>query len=161
MGDFILDLRVPGSRCEDARSLAFFDDQRIDACAAPAFFHGWSSVDRADLWAPFEAADGVRVAVSGRIVFDEREWAAGEQLAPAGKGGLAARILYERYRRDGIEALFAPNGACAIQLLDPGAGRGFVVTDPFGAFPCFQAEADGGWVLCSHPDVLATLTGPE
>jgi hypothetical protein len=91
----------------------------------------------------------------------------GEPMAHAGGSGPAA----EGPRRDGIHAALVADGPTAWDevldgpfaalCIDLQRGSGAVVTDLFAWIPVFAASVDGGLVMGTHVDAVASLAGAE
>lgn len=110
-------------------------------------------VDAPKLWAPaYDPQSGVRALIGGRIAPDEAEWKVAEGLPY--EGGLACRILIERWLQGGKQAVQALNGGALIVVIDERKRTLHVWTDRMGFYPAF-AWTGGGFLLCSHPDVAA------
>jgi asparagine synthetase B (glutamine-hydrolysing) len=105
------------------------------------------------LWAPHRDHSGSVVAVAGRVVFDDADW--DEATTLQGSGGLAARIVYARYRECGATALDRLNGNFAVVVYDAAGRRVHLVTDYCGVFPAFEVDTPEGRIYGSHPDALA------
>lgn len=117
---------------------------------------GWVWVDdQPERFAPaLDAVTGVQVVSSGRLVWSAQEWSNAERL-PYG-GGLANRLLLERYLKAGPAAVTPYNGAAAIAIYDPRDGRLHVWTDQFGYHPCFVYRGDHSslCIITTFPDLL-------
>ena len=157
MGDFIVDFRDPHHRCDDGSVLRFCADMDVETIRRDDFTLFVSRVGSPELWSPFTAADGVLVALAGRIALDEDTWLAAEAIP--GAGGLACKAIYQAYRSGGAERVARLSGSYAIHLHDPGDDRYLLVTDPAGGLPCYDASTGGGLLWGSHPDVLVDLRG--
>lgn len=159
MSDFLLDLRPVAARSVRgvAERLLFSEDSWLEVRDTPLFGLATTQTGRADLWAPWYGDDGSLVAIAGRPVFDEPEWAEAE--AAHEPGGLAARVIRRRYLDLGDRALERVNGNCAVIVFDAPRRRLHVVTDAGGVFPAFKACTAEGRVYGSHPDVLAAAAG--
>ena len=116
---------------------------------------GVTRVDADALWSPArDARTGVFVALGGRLAFDEHEWAAAEKLPFT--GGLACRIVLERFQKKPDTLAASLNGAGVVVIADPRNAELHVITDRLGVFPMYVADGDEP-LLCSHPDVLADM----
>ena len=155
MSDFLLDLRPQGCRTlqRAAEGLRFAEDTKCVVIDRPAFGLVVTQTGDQALWAPYCSPTGLLVAVAGRPVFDADDWDAARTAE--GSGGLAAKIIYNRFQNAGAEALAKMNGNCAIVVYDGPAQRVHLVTDVCGVFPAFEVEGAQGGLFGSHPDVLA------
>ncbi len=167
MSDFVLDLRTAEVRRTAAgrtrRALQLCEASRVQSWERAAFTLTLARVDREDLWGPCqleEPAAGLFVALAGRVAFDAHEWEAADR-AP-GTGGLACRIILEKYRRGGADALTTLNGNFAVLVHDEAAGTLHLVTDrcgmtiAYGNHPLGEARVVG-----THPDAVAAALGTE
>jgi asparagine synthetase B (glutamine-hydrolysing) len=154
MGDFLLDFRDRVQRCRDANQLRFYPDMEVDQITRDGFSLFVSRFGCADIWAPFESAEGLVVALAGNVALEESEWESASRVE--GKGGLACKAIYLAYRSRGINGLYNFSGGCAIHVYDPQRGAYYLVTDRAGAFPCYGTTVSDE-LFCSHPDVLAGL----
>ncbi len=161
MGDFYLDFR-PASARQAARAaelLRFTEHSRSVVLDDPLFSVVVTLTERADLWAPYRAADGTTIVLAGRVAMDDSGWLGGEQVA--GDGGLACKALYAIYRQRGLAAVEQLGGNRVVLIYDPLACAFHLVTDWAGAFPAYQLDSAEKFIFCSHPDVLAVLTGEQ
>ena len=163
MGDFFLDFRDAGARSPDGEveaALRFFPDQRVSRIEGEGFRLTLTSSDREELWAPYVSpADGVVIAISGRVALDPEQWAAARGLP--GPGGLASKAVYHELRRDARGFAAALNGNFIVHVWDPRTRDYTIVTDPSGTALTYglARDPDAPAALCSHPDALAQLTG--
>lgn len=110
-------------------------------------------VDAPELWAPTcDPQSGLVAFIGGRIAPDEAEWKAAEALPY--NGGLACRLVIDRWLNGGAKAVEALNGAAQIFIIDERNRRLHVWTDRMGFYPAFSWTGVG-FLLCSHPDVAA------
>lgn len=110
-------------------------------------------VDAQRLWAPaHDPRTGVRLLLGGRVAFDSDEWSRAEDLPF--QGGLAPRLLLDRYLADADRFISRANGAFAIIILDPRDSIVRLFTDRLGVYPLYESLA-GPFCISSHPDVLA------
>lgn len=161
MGDFLIDLRPAPARTSlegAAAFLKFHSDVRVNTTSCPEFSIVQSSIDDPVLWDSFDSG-GLFVAIAGRVALEASEWdaAAHEPIA----GGFAARWIAREYKARGEAALKRLNGNFVVALVDRGAGRLFIITDPGGAFPLFHSVRPGASVLGTHPDALAIAAGED
>ena len=121
--------------------------------AGPA---GWLWVDdQAQRFGPSsDAATGVQVVSSGRLTWSARDWSRAERLPYS--GGLANRLILERYLHGGTNAVAPYNGAATIAVRDPRDGLLHVWTDQFGYHPCFVYRGDSPdeCIVTTFPDLL-------
>lgn len=112
-------------------------------------------VDDPTLWSPaYDRQSGVRALLGGRIAPEEAEWVAAEELPY--EGGLACRLIIDRWLKGGAKAVQALNGGAQIVIIDERKAVMHTWTDRMGFYPAF-AWTDGGFLLCSHPDVAAAV----
>lgn len=110
-------------------------------------------VDAPELWAPaFDPRSGVRALLGGRFAPDEAEWKDAEVLPY--EGGLACRIVIDRWLKGGARAVQELNGGAQIIVIDERKSTLHVWTDRMGFYPAF-VWTGGGFLLCSHADVAA------
>ena len=155
MSDFLLDFRPPHRRSLDrvAQQLRFSEDAQATVLDEATFGLVITQTGDAALWAPYRATSGSWAAVAGRPAFEETDW--GSAAAKAGIGGLASKIVLERYERLGVAGIEGLNGNCVAFVHDAGRRLLHVVTDCCGVFPAFEVATGEGRLYCSHPDVLA------
>ncbi|MEM9028957.1 MAG: asparagine synthase-related protein [Pseudomonadota bacterium] len=110
-------------------------------------------VDNPTLWSPArDPASQTQAIVAGRFAFDESEWASAERLPY--QGGLAARLLLDRWLQGGAQAVQQLNGAGVAVIMDERARELHVWTDRMGFYPLFAWQGTG-FLVCSHPDIAA------
>lgn len=162
MPDLLLDTRPPECRPDSdvAALLSWSGRIRAKAWERPQFRLVLTWLDPDALWSPWTVSDGSMAAVAGFLALDEAEWSAVEQDRIAdGKGGLAGKAVWRRFRAHGTQAWDDLSGNAVIVLYDAAAGLVHLRTDPAGCFPLYGYYQDGSWVWASHPDVLAAVTG--
>ena len=152
MGDFLLDFRHPKQPFEQIEALRFFPDTKMDRIVRDRFALYVTRNGSDQLWAPFEAGDGVVVALAGRVALTASEWQSASNLE--GIGGLACKAIYQAYRQNGVAGLTGFSGGYAIHVYDPRTRTYHLVNDRGGSLPCY-ATTRSPEVLSSHPDVLA------
>lgn len=159
MSDFLLDFRSHGQRqtTDAAGRLKFTAATQAAVFDELAFKLAITQTGDSDLWSPFRAPDGTLVALAGRAAFEEADWRAAG--AVPGPGGLAAKVLYQRYQRAGPAGLESTSGNCVVLLFEPSSRTLHLVTDCSGVFPAYGCETDHGPLFGSHPDVLAAAAG--
>ncbi|MDP2829674.1 MAG: hypothetical protein Q8O37_13845 [Sulfuricellaceae bacterium] len=117
---------------------------------------GWLWVDdQPERFGPAtDDATGVTVVSSGRLVWSAQEWLHAERLNYS--GGLANRLILERYLSAGAEAVTPYNGAAVVAILDPRDGQTHIWTDQFGYHPCFVYRGDkpDQCIVTTFPDLL-------
>lgn len=105
------------------------------------FSYAWLSHDNADQFAPaIDPATGVQVIVGGRLAWSRSQWQRAERLPY--KGGLACRLILERYLEHGDRAVVPYNGAAALLVWDPRSRSAHLWTDQFGYHPAFLYGKD-------------------
>jgi asparagine synthase (glutamine-hydrolysing) len=95
---------------------------------------------------------GVRALVVGRFAFTEDQWSQSEKLSF--EGGLAARMLLDRWLRGGVTQVETLNGGGLAIIIDERQRHLHVWTDRMGVYPAF-GSAGSFKILGSHPDVIA------
>lgn len=160
MSDCLIDCRPQEARQCDAASrwLTFFSDMQPYIIATESFSLTVTRADNPSLWGPYQDPQkNILVVLVGRLAMDECEWQEGEGMI--GQGGLACKVIAHRYQRDGEAGLHELNGNYTVIVHDPARQKLLFVTDRCGMVPLFHSSA-GGWpVFCSHPDLLAAVTG--
>ena len=113
-------------------------------------------------WAPLHDSDtGIFFAVMGRPVSEFLN-----EAVVAGSGesvGVRTKLLFERYRRNGLGAFSALHGSFSVLAYHPQERRLFLHTDRLGAQPVYYCTKAGVRVPCisTHPDLLARLCDAE
>jgi asparagine synthetase B (glutamine-hydrolysing) len=157
MSDFFLDFRPTTQRDPDraASFLKFFPDFQVFRIDEPGFSLVLTRCDDEAIWSPYRSADGrVLIAIAGRIAPENSEWEQAKHVP--GSGGLACKVIYQKYCENGLRALERFNGSYVIILYDAQSGRVCLVGDRCGMFPLFKrAASDLPPVFSSHPDLLA------
>jgi asparagine synthase (glutamine-hydrolysing) len=111
-------------------------------------------VDPPRLWAPaYDPESGTRVLLGGRLAPEEAEWKAAESRPY--EGGLACRIVIDRWLRGGERAVQELNGGAQILLIDERQRKLHVWTDRMGFYPAYVWRGRAGFLLSSHPDAAA------
>ena len=97
---------------------------------------------------------GVRVVSSGRLAWNSTEWARAERLPYS--GGLANRLILERYLAGGADAVTPYNGGAVVTILDPRDKAIHIWTDQFGYHPCFiyRGRRPDQTIVTTFPDAL-------
>jgi hypothetical protein len=160
-------------------ALGAIDDTRI-GCVVPELAHGGKSVIAAAgqpgwIWADddpvrfgpaFDDATGATALCSGRLSWPSAEWARAARLPY--RGGLANRLMLDRFLKRGPSAVAPYNGAAVVVVADAPNRKVHIWTDQFGYHPCFIYR-DGrphGCIVTTSPDALlvdreATVTDDE
>lgn len=113
-----------------------------------------SRVDEANYWSPATLDSSKTTAlVAGRFAFDELEWCQAEGMP--NPGGLAARLVLDRWQKGGVRAIEQLNGAGVAVIIDLARRDIHLWTDRLGFYPIF-ASTDNGFVVCSNADIAAT-----
>lgn len=114
-----------------------------------------SRTDDPVLWAPArDPQSGAIVVLNGRIAPEEVHWQRAENLPY--EGGLAARLVLDRWLKAGERAVPQLGGAVQVTLIDPASSTVHLWTDCMGLVPAF-ALFERGFVFGSHPDVVAEV----
>jgi asparagine synthase (glutamine-hydrolysing) len=119
----------------------------------------WVGRDQRRFGPACDPATGVRVVCSGHLAWSSHDWSRAELLPY--EGGLASRLLLERYLKGGVEAVVPYNGSTIVIVHDPRSGVHHVCTDQFGYHPCFiyRGDSAGECIVTTFPDAL--LADPE
>ena len=115
----------------------------------------WSSHDEQERYGPAEdPKSGVRCITGGRTVWTTADWQRASRLPFI--GGLANRLLLERFLAGGSEAVAPFNGAAVILVWDPRSRTAHIWTDQFGFHPAFLYAKDGRAIaFTTFPDAIA------
>ena len=132
MGDFILDMRSPDRRCKSGAPLVFCNDQSLESFERKAFSLFLTRNGDPVLWAPFEAPDGILVALAGRPALDEADWQRAEAMRE--EGGLACKHIHRTYLAGDTRAVSRISGAHAILIHDPAKRESRRATNPYTIF---------------------------
>lgn len=142
-----------------AQKLKFTPDTRHWTGRGGTVAFAVTRVDSPALWSPaFDPQTGVRVLLGGRAAFEEADWLRAEALPY--EGGLACRLLIERWLKSPANFTEGVNGAFGVVIHDPRDQTLHVFTDRLGVFPFYQADF-APLALCTHPDVLADVLRAE
>lgn len=147
----------PGRRRAIADRIRDFDDEVERTVALGELTCLWTGVNDVEQWGPAsDPRSGNAVITSGRVSMDEAEWKRAEGLSRF-EGGLASRILLERFEADGIEGVLRHNGPAAVLVWDNRTGRLHLLTDHMGYHPIFlyRPDAGGQCVIATSPDAIA------
>ncbi len=145
------------SRIVSAAGRLRFYEEAVQIVSEPGFSAAWVGHDDPLLFGPAnDPATGVRVLSSGRPACDEPDWRRADELTKY-EGGLANRLLLERYLEGGAEAVGAPNGPCAVVVWDPRSRVVHLWTDHFGYQPVFlyRADSPSNAIIGTFPDAMA------
>jgi len=114
----------------------------------------WVDDDVARFGPARDDVSGVQVVVSGRLAWSAQDWSRAERL-PFG-GGLANRLILERYLNGAAESVAPYNGSAAIAIFDPRSRQVHLWTDQFGYHPCFIYRGDNtkDCIVTTFPDLL-------
>lgn len=146
-----------GPRCDPIvidSSLSWTPQTKAWKQASPDLTWVVTRVDNPLLWSPaYDLQSRTRALIGGRIAPDEGEWKAAEALPY--QGGLACRIVIDRWLNGGAAAVERLNGGAQIVVIDETKRELHAWTDRMGFYPAFAWTGDG-FLLCSHPDVAAS-----
>ncbi len=144
-------------RIDSAAQRIRFFAEATHVVSVPGFSAAWVGHDDPLLFGPaHDPATGVRVLTSGRTACDEPAWRRAERLTTC-EGGLANRLLLDRYLRGGPEALNRANGPCAVVVWDPRSRVVHLWVDHFGYHPVFlyRPESTTDAMIGTFPDAMA------
>ncbi len=117
---------------------------------------GWLWVDDQPLrFGPAkDESTGVTVVSSGRLVCSAFEWEAAKRLPY--RGGLANRLILEKYLTSGPHSVCPYNGSAIIIIHDSREDIIHVWTDQLGYHPCFiyREDAPAQCIITTFPDLL-------
>lgn len=139
------------------RSIDYFEDEMQETVATDRFCCIWSGTNDVDLWGPAEdRRTGNRVITSGRVSYDDDEWRNGDRLLQY-SGGIASRILLDRYNANGIDGILRHNGPAAVLIWDDAGEELHLLTDHMGYQPVFlyRPESLENCVISTSPDAMA------
>ncbi len=112
-------------------------------------------VDDPVLWSPaWDPISRTWVLVAGRFAFEESEWQQAERLPY--QGGLAARLILNRWLSGDARVIEQLNGAGLAVIIDERSGVLHLWTDRMGFYPAYLWTGSG-FVVSSHPDVAANV----
>jgi asparagine synthase (glutamine-hydrolysing) len=100
--------------------------------------------------------NGITVVMNGEI-YNYRELKEEHKLEFTCQSGSDVEILPFLYHKYGIEFLHKLNGMFALAIMDPGAGKYFLIRDRYGKKPLFYTQADGGIYFASELKALRQL----
>ena len=143
-----------GSRSDQLSPVADymrFSNESEKRFESSSFSFVWLGHDREDHYAPAtDPITGVQVIVAGRLCWSSSQWKNAE-LFPF-EGGLANRVLLDRYLKSGCDSVAPYNGAAMVCIWDPRDQICHLWTDQFGYHPAFVAGRDP-----SQPTVITTF----
>lgn len=117
---------------------------------------GWLWVDDApERFGPaVDPVTKIEAICSGRTAWSALDWSRAKRLPYS--GGLANRLLLERFIAGGPSSVVPFNGAAVIVIHDPKHGMVHVWTDQFGYHPCFIYRGDRAdhCIITTFPDAL-------
>ena len=115
----------------------------------------WLAHDNPDHYAPaVDPGSGVQVITSGRLVLPQRDWQRAERLPF--NGGLACRVMLDRYLKDGSSGVAPYNGAAVVFVWDPRIQELHLWTDQFGYHPAFlyTKGTNAPTIFTTFPELL-------
>lgn len=117
---------------------------------------GWAWVDDdPERFGPASCNEtGVTAVVSGRLCWSAADWRRAERLPY--RGGLASRLILERYLDRGPADVAPYDGSAAVVIHDPRSGETHLWTDQFGYHPCFVYRIDdaAACIITTFPDAV-------
>jgi len=136
--------------------LKFTDNTHVISQQWPGLCAVSSRIGSDEIWqSASDAESGVSVAIGGRLAFEAADWAHAETLHY--EGGLAARLVLERWLKQPETLPLWLNGGFAVAIHDPHHGELVLITDRLGAYPFYRYTAESEILLGSHADVLASM----
>lgn len=120
-----------------------------------AISYVWLGHDCPDRYAPaVDPGTGVHVISGGRLVYSPADWQRASQLPFS--GGLANRLVLEKYLKGGVDAVTPFNGAACIVVFDPRDNTLQLWTDQFGYYPAFVYQNGDSLprVITTFPDAI-------
>lgn len=118
--------------------------------------YAWLGLDCADRYSPaIDSRTGVRVITGGRLVYAPAQWQRAHSLPYS--GGLANRLILEKYLKSGTDEIAPFNGAACVVIWDPRVKLLHLWTDQFGYYPAFiYSEGAFPKVITSFPDTICS-----
>ena len=113
----------------------------------------WLSHDPEDRFAPaWDPVTGVRAVVAGRLCWSAAQMSEAARLPY--DGGIANRLILNRYLEQGATHVAPYNGAAMVVVWDPRDSTLHLWTDQFGYHPAFVYRGDdaGSCVITTFPD---------
>ncbi len=111
--------------------------------------------DTPDRFSPaLDERTGVCAVSSGRLVWSAQDWARAAHLPY--NGGLANRLVIDRYLGTGPGSIAPYNGSAVIVIHDPRDGKTHLWTDQFGYHPSYLYRGDNAHecIITTFPDAL-------
>ena len=137
------------THCESARSYS-----RL----SPGISYVVTRVDDPKLWSPaHDPETDTTLILGGRLSFTEEEWRRAEEIRY--EGGLACRIVLERFLKSGSLDARSLNGAGVVVLIGHAASEVRLWTDRLGVFPVFRSTKN--CAVASNADVIANVQASE
>jgi len=102
----------------------------------------------------WDDATGVVLVTSGRLVWPQSDWSLAPQLPYS--GGLANRIMLDKFLKRGIAAVAPYNGAAMIMIADPRDRSVHLWSDQFGYHPAYVYRPNDhrNCIITTFPDVM-------
>ena len=119
----------------------------------------WLGHDKVELFGPAsDPKTGVQCVVGGRLSWSSSDWQVAERLPY--RGGIANRMILERYLRNGSKSVAPYNGAATILIWDPRDRSIHIWTDQFGYHPAFLYgnDSEKPTVFTTFPDLVKADT---
>ena len=119
----------------------------------------WLGHDNEKQYSPAEdPKTGVQCIVGGRLSWSGSAWQQAERLPYT--GGLANRLILERYLQNGHKAVAPYNGAAIIIIWDPRDRSAHLWTDQFGYHPAFMfgINPKAPSIFTTFPDAILADT---
>lgn len=135
-----------------ACELEFGTAETVAQKGIPAYV--WRDWDARRFGPAEDPSTGIKVVLSGRLALSRDQWRHAEGLPF--RGGLAARIILERYLNGGAEAVTPFNGPALVVVEDPRAMKVTFWTDQFGYHPCYIYRGDDpeNRIILTFPDLI-------
>jgi hypothetical protein len=141
-------------RLKAAAARLRFRDEHERSFSGPISY-AWLAHDNPEQYAPaVDPASGVHVITAGRLVWPQNDWQRAERLPFA--GGLACRLMLDRYLNEGVSGVAPYNGAAAVFVWDPRIHELHLWTDQFGYHPAFLYKRDtkAPTIFTTFPEAL-------
>jgi hypothetical protein len=155
-GLYIILSKADSNRLNRVASYLRHSNESQEICGDDFFSFVWLAFDCRDRYSPaFDSQSGVRVVSAGQLVFPGELWQRAQRLPFA--GGLANRLVLEKYLEGGEAAITPFNGAACVAIWDPRVAKLHLWTDQFGYHPVYQYQGSPDCiptVLTTFPDAL-------